>query len=168
MVHGFLTAGPLLPVATLFRLIFGPYETLRNVHQAARCWPSMISAALVLFGVIGYHPAVGARAPRHRPPRISVIDHPARRARHRLWKPGDRLFSKRSSPRSGTAHALELLFGGEQPDHPGSSTSTGPSTSPRRTCATRCRAVRGRLPVDVLEPVIAKQQADAQPFFWLP
>src|SRR5207247_1436748 len=27
--------------------------------------------------------------------------------------------------------------------------------------------VRGRLPVDVLEPVIAKQQADAQPFFWL-
>src|SRR5439155_666523 len=27
--------------------------------------------------------------------------------------------------------------------------------------------VRARLPVDVLEPVIAKQQADAQPFFWL-
>jgi len=27
--------------------------------------------------------------------------------------------------------------------------------------------VRGRLPVDVLEPVIAKQSADAQPFFWL-
>src|SRR5438445_10777014 len=27
--------------------------------------------------------------------------------------------------------------------------------------------VRGRLPVDVLEPVIAKQQADAQPFYWL-
>src|SRR3989454_9836979 len=27
--------------------------------------------------------------------------------------------------------------------------------------------VRVRLPVDVLEPVIAKQQADAQPFFWL-
>src|SRR5207245_2377569 len=27
--------------------------------------------------------------------------------------------------------------------------------------------VRGRLPVDVLEPVIAKQEADAQPFFWL-
>src|SRR5258708_33035075 len=26
---------------------------------------------------------------------------------------------------------------------------------------------RGRLPVDVLEPVIAKQSADAQPFFWL-
>jgi multidrug efflux pump len=27
--------------------------------------------------------------------------------------------------------------------------------------------VRGRLPVDVLEPVIEKQSADAQPFFWL-
>src|SRR5260221_13473402 len=27
--------------------------------------------------------------------------------------------------------------------------------------------VRGRLPVDVLEPVIAKQSADGQPFFWL-
>jgi multidrug efflux pump len=27
--------------------------------------------------------------------------------------------------------------------------------------------VRGRLPADVLEPVIAKQSADAQPFFWL-
>src|SRR5256885_15751922 len=26
---------------------------------------------------------------------------------------------------------------------------------------------RGRLPVDVLEPVIPKQQADAQPFYWL-
>src|SRR6266849_1420294 len=27
--------------------------------------------------------------------------------------------------------------------------------------------VRGRLPTDILEPVIAKQEADAQPFFWL-
>ncbi len=27
--------------------------------------------------------------------------------------------------------------------------------------------VRGRLPIDVLEPVIAKQSADEQPFFWL-
>ena len=27
--------------------------------------------------------------------------------------------------------------------------------------------VRGRLPHDVEEPVVAKQQADAEPFFWL-
>ena len=36
-----------------------------------------------------------------------------------------------------------------------------------RTSGTGFRAYRGRLPQDIEEPVIAKQEADAQPFFWL-
>src|SRR6266571_1417339 len=78
---------------------------------------SMISAALVLFGVIGYTRLSVRELPDIDPPIISV-----------------------------------------------STTLPGANAQDVRDKVSR---VRGRLPVDVLEPVIAKQSADAQPFFWL-
>src|SRR6266850_714445 len=85
---------------------------------------SMISAALVLFGVIGYTRLSVRELPDIDPPIISVT----------TVLPG------------ANAQVVETAV-----------------TDVRD----KVSRVRGRLPVDVLEPVIAKQSADAQPFFWL-
>src|SRR6185295_9792482 len=85
---------------------------------------SMISAALVLFGVIGYTRLSVRELPDIDPPIISV--------------------------------SITLEF-----------TLDRPVDVAAQDVRDKVSRVRGRLPVDVLEPVIAKEQADAQPFFWL-
>jgi len=127
---------------------------------------SMMSAALVLFGVIGYTRLSVRELPDIDPPIISVSTTlpGAKRAGRR--NRGHRRARGGALHDPGTAHAVELLVGGEQSDHPG----VQPRPAGRHRRAGRARqgvAGTGRLPVDVLEPVIAKQQADAQPFFWL-
>ena len=42
-----------------------------------------------------------------------------------------------------------------------------PVLAPAQDVRDKVARVRGRLPQDVREPVVAKQEADAQPFFWL-
>src|SRR6266568_2745846 len=85
---------------------------------------SMLSAALVLFGAIGYNRLSVRELPDIDPPIISVS----------TVLPG------------ANAQVVETAA---------------------QDVRDKVSRVRGRLPVDVLEPVIAKQSADAQPFFWL-
>src|SRR6266851_130639 len=127
---------------------------------------SMISAALVLFGVIGYTRLSVRELPDIDPPIISVSTTlPGANAQVVETAVTDVLEEELS-----TIQGLRTL-----------SSSSSEQTSQitlefnldravdiaAQDVRDKVSRVRGRLPVDVLEPVIAKQQADAQPFYWL-
>jgi multidrug efflux pump len=127
---------------------------------------SMLSAALVLFGVIGYTRLSVRELPDIDPPIISVSTTlPGANARvvetavtdvleeELSTIQGLRTLSSTSSEQSSN---ITLEF-----------TLDRPVDVAAQDVRDKVSRVRGRLPVDVLEPVIAKQQADAQPFFWL-
>src|ERR1041385_6074949 len=127
---------------------------------------SMISAALVLFGVIGYTRLSVRELPDIDPPIISVSTTlPGANAQVVETAVTDVLEEELStiqglrtlsSSSSEENSQITLEFNLARPVEVGARAVRG-----------RWRGVRGRLPVDVLEPVIAKQQADAQPFYWL-
>src|SRR3990170_2565256 len=127
---------------------------------------SMVSAALVLFGVIGYSQLSVREFPDVDPPIISVS----------TVLPG-------ANPRVVESAVTDILEE-ELSTVPGLRTLTSASAEqvsnitleftldrPVEEAAQDVRdkvsRVRGRLPEDVLEPVVAKQDADASPFFWL-
>ncbi|MEP6571045.1 MAG: efflux RND transporter permease subunit [Gemmatimonadota bacterium] len=127
---------------------------------------SMLSLALVLFGVIGYTQLAVREFPDVDPPIISVS----------TVLPG-------ANPQVVESAVTDILEE-ELSTVPGLRTLTSSSseessnitlefTLDRRVedaaqdVRDKVSRVRGRLPVDVLEPVVAKQEADAQPFFWL-
>src|SRR6059036_1032737 len=127
---------------------------------------SMLSAALVLFGVIGYSRLSVRELPDIDPPVISVS----------TVLPG----ANAQVVETAVTDVLEEELSTIQGLRTLSSTSAEQTSNitlefnldrPVDVAAQDVRdkvsRVRGRLPQDVLEPVIAKQQADAQPFFWL-
>jgi len=127
---------------------------------------SMMSAALVLFGIIGYQRLTVREFPDIDPPIVSVS----------TILPGANPRVVESAVTDILEEELATIEGlrtltstsGEQ-----SSNITLEFTLGRdiETAAQDVREkvsrVRGRLPREVLEPVIAKQDADAQPFYWL-
>src|SRR6266571_3590906 len=127
---------------------------------------SMISAALVLFGFIGYTRLSVRELPDIDPPVISVTTVlPGANAQvvetavtdvleeELSTIQGIRTLSSTSSEQTSN---ITLEF-----------TLDRPVDIAAQDVRDKVSRVRGRLPVDVLEPVIAKQSADAQPFFWL-
>src|SRR5437879_11363110 len=127
---------------------------------------SMLSAALVLFGFIGYTRLSVRELPAVDPPVISVS----------TVLPG----ANAQGVETAVTDVLEEELSTIQGLRTLSSTSAEQTSNitlefnldrPVDVAAQDVRdkvsRVRGRLPQDVLEPVIAKQQADAQPFFWL-
>src|SRR5882672_855288 len=127
---------------------------------------SMLSAALVLFGAIGYNRLSVRELPDIDPPVISVT----------TVLPG----ANAQVVETAVTDVLEEELSTIQGIRTLSSTSSEQTSNitleftldrPVDVAAQDVRdkvsRVRGRLPVDVLEPVIAKQSADAQPFFWL-
>ena len=127
---------------------------------------SMLSAALVLFGVIGYTRLSVRELPDIDPPIISVSTTlPGANAQVVETAVTDILEEELStiqglrtlsSTSSEQVSNITLEFNLDRP--------VDVAAQDVRDKVSR---VRGRLPVDVLEPVIAKQEADAQPFFWL-
>src|SRR5438105_3112791 len=127
---------------------------------------SMISAALVLFGVIGYTRLSVRELPDIDPPIISVSTTlPGANAQVVETAVTDVLEEELS-----TIQGLRTLSSSSSEEN---SQITLEFTLDRavdvaaQDVRDKVSRVRGRLPVDVLEPVIAKQSADAQPFFWL-
>src|SRR5882762_7325026 len=127
---------------------------------------SMMSAALVLFGVIGYLRLSVRELPDIDPPIISVTTVlPGANAQvvetavtdvleeELSTIQGIRTISSASAEQTSN---ITLEF-----------TLDRPVDVAAQDVRDKVSRVRGRLPVDVLEPVIAKQSADAQPFFWL-
>ena len=127
---------------------------------------SMLSAALVLFGVIGYTRLSVRELPDIDPPVVSVTTVlPGANARvvetavtavleeELSTIQGLRTLSSASAEQTSN---ITLEF-----------TLDRPIDIAAQDVRDKVSRVRGRLPDDVLEPVIEKQSADAQPFFWL-
>ncbi len=127
---------------------------------------SMVSLALVLFGAIGYTRLSVRDYPDIDPPVISVS----------TFLPG-------ANPQVVESAVTDVLEE-ELSTVPGLRTLTSSSAEESSNITLeftldrnvdvaaqdvrdKVSRVRGRLPRDVQEPVVAKQQADAQPFFWL-
>src|SRR5216117_284919 len=127
---------------------------------------SMFSAALVLFGVIGYTRLSVRELPDIDPPIISVSTTlPGANAQVVETAVSDVLEEELS-----TIQGLRTLSSSSSEENSQITlefTLDRPVDVAAQDVRDKVSRVRGRLPVDVLEPVIAKQSADAQPFFWL-
>jgi multidrug efflux pump len=127
---------------------------------------SMLSAALVLFGVIGYTRLSVRELPDIDPPVISVSTTlPGANAQVVETAVTDVLEEELS-----TIQGLRTLTSSSAEENSQITlefTLDRPVDVAAQDVRDKVSRVRGRLPVDVLEPVIAKQSADAQPFFWL-
>ncbi len=127
---------------------------------------SMVSAALILFGIIGYQRLSVREFPDVDPPIVSVsTELPGANPQVSESAVTDILEEELS-----TVQGLRTLT---------SSSAEGFSNitlefnldrdveAAAQDVRDKVSRVRGRLPEDVREPVVAKQEADAQPFFWL-
>src|SRR3954471_21665413 len=127
---------------------------------------SMLSVALVLYGLIGYTRLSVRELPDIDPPVISVTTAlPGANAQVVETAVTDVLEEELS-----TIQAIRTLSS-QSAEQTSNITLEFTLDRPVDVAAQDVRdkvsRVRGRLPVDVLEPVIAKQSADAQPFYWL-
>src|SRR2546427_3417137 len=127
---------------------------------------SMASAALVLFGVIGYTRLAVRELPDIDPPIISVSTTlPGANAQVVETAVTDVLEEELS-----TIQGLRTLSSSSSEENSQITLEFNLERAvdvAAQDVRDKVSRVRGRLPVDVLEPVIAKQSADAQPFFWL-
>src|SRR3989475_8288642 len=127
---------------------------------------SMISAALVLFGVIGYTRLSVRELPDIDPPIISVSTTlPGAHAQVVETAVTDVLEEELS-----TIQGLRTLSSSSSEENSQITLEFNldrPVDIASQDVRDKVSRVRGRLPEAVLEPVIAKEQADAQPFFWL-
>jgi multidrug efflux pump len=139
---------------------------LSDISIRRPVFASMMSLALVLFGVIGYRLLPVREYPDVDPPIISVstvlvganpqvvesaITDPLEEELSTV--PGLRTLTSSSSEQVSN---ITLEFNLER--------NVDDAAQDVRDRVSRAR---GRLPQDIEEPVIAKQEADAQPFFWL-
>lgn len=127
---------------------------------------SMLSAALVLFGVIGYTQLSVREFPDVDPPIISVS----------TVLPGanpqvvESAVTDILEEELSTVEGLRTLTSGSAEQVSNITlefTLDRPVEEAAQDVRDKISRVRGRLPEDVLEPVVAKQDADANPFFWL-
>jgi len=126
----------------------------------------MLSAALVLFGFIGYTRLSVRELPDIDPPIISVTTVlPGANAQVVETAVTDVLEEELSTIQG--IRTLSSSSSEQTSDITLEFTLDRPVDVAAQDVRDKVSRVRGRLPVDVLEPVIAKQSADAQPFFWL-
>src|ERR687898_3363715 len=127
---------------------------------------SMLSLALVLFGAIGYTQLSVREFPDVDPPIVSVttvlpganpqvVESAVTDILEEELSTVEGLRTLTSSSGEGVSN-ITLEFNLER----------GVETAAQDTRG-QVRSSRERLPEDVEEPVVAKQDADAQPFFWL-
>ena len=127
---------------------------------------SMLSCALVLFGVIGYTRLAVRELPDIDPPIISVTTIlPGANAQVVETAVTDVLEEELSTIQG--IRTLSSASAEQTSNITLEFTLDRPVDVAAQDVRDKVSRVRGRLPVDVLEPVIAKQSADAQPFFWL-
>ncbi len=127
---------------------------------------SMVSAALVLFGVIGYSRLAVREYPDVDPPIISVsteltganpqvVESAVTDILEEELSTVQGLRTLTSSSREGFSN-ITLEFNLDRDVE-----------AAAQDVRDKVARVRGRLPDDVREPVVAKEDADANPFFWL-
>ncbi len=127
---------------------------------------SMLSLALVLFGFIGYLQLSVREYPDVDPPIISVSTFlPGANPQVVESAVTDPLEDELSTVPG--VRTLTSSSGEEQSNITLEFTLDRDVDDAAQDVRDRVSRVRGRLPQDIEEPVIAKQEADAQPFFWL-
>ncbi|HEX5004363.1 MAG TPA: efflux RND transporter permease subunit [Gemmatimonadales bacterium] len=127
---------------------------------------TMLSLAIVLFGAIGYTRLSVREYPDIDPPIISVSTFLAGANPRVMESAVTDILEEELS----TVEGLRTLTStsGEQSSNITLEFNLGRSVeSAAQDVRDKVSRVRGRLPREVLEPVIAKQDADAQPFYWL-
>jgi multidrug efflux pump len=126
----------------------------------------MLSLALVLFGVIGYLQLSVREYPDVDPPIISVSTVlPGANPQVVESAVTDPLEDELSTVPG--VRTLTSSSGEEQSNITLEFTLDRDVDDAAQDVRDRVSRVRGRLPQDIEEPVIAKQEADAQPFFWM-
>jgi multidrug efflux pump len=139
---------------------------LSDVSIRRPVFASMVSAALVLFGVIGYSRLSVREYPDVDPPIVSVTTELTGANPQVVESAVTDILEEELS----TVQGLRTLTSSSQE---GFSRITLEFTLDRDVEAAaqdvrdKVARVRGRLPDDVREPVVAKEDADANPFFWL-
>ncbi|HEX5387061.1 MAG TPA: efflux RND transporter permease subunit [Gemmatimonadales bacterium] len=127
---------------------------------------SMVSAGLVLFGVIGYTRLSVREYPDVDPPIVSVsTELPGANPQVVESAVTDILEEELS-----TVEGLRTLTSSSEEQFSNITLEFNldrPVEAAAQDVRDKVARVRGRLPEDVREPVVAKQQADANPFFWL-
>src|SRR5512134_4185313 len=127
---------------------------------------SMLSLALVLFGVIGYTELAVREFPDVDPPIVSVSTAlPGANPQVVESAVTDILEEELS-----TVQGLRTLTSSSAEQFSNITlefTLDRPVEDAAQDVREKVSRVRGRLPDDVEEPVVAKQEADAQPFMWL-
>ncbi len=127
---------------------------------------SMVSGALVLFGVIGYSRLAVREYPDVDPPIVSVeTELPGANPQVVESAVTDILEEELS-----TIEGLRTLTSSSQEQFSKITLEFNLGRdveAAAQDVRDKVARVRGRLPEDVREPVVAKQQADANPFFWL-
>ncbi|MEO8294058.1 MAG: efflux RND transporter permease subunit [Gemmatimonadota bacterium] len=127
---------------------------------------SMMSAALVLFGVLGYTRLSVRQYPDVDPPVISVS----------TVLPGANPQVVESAVTDILEEELSTVEGLRTLTSSSAEQSSNitlefnldrPVEAAAQDVRDKVSRVRGRLPQEVLEPVVSKQEADANPFFWL-
>src|SRR5829696_7448799 len=127
---------------------------------------SMLSLPLVLFGAIGYTRLAVREFPDVDPPIVSVstelpganpqvVESAVTDILEEELSTVEGLRTLTSSSAEGFSN-ITLEFNLERPVEDAAQDTRD-----------KVARIRGRLPEDVREPVVAKQEADAQPFFWL-
>ncbi len=127
---------------------------------------SMISLGLILFGAIGYTRLAVREFPDVDPPIVSVstqleganpqvVESAVTDILEEELSTVEGLRTLTSSSQEGFSN-ITLEFNLERPVE-----------AAAQDVRDKVARVRGRLPEDVREPVVTKQEADAQPFFWL-
>ena len=139
---------------------------ISDVSISRPVFTSMISLALVLFGVLGYQRLSVRELPDVDPPIISVST-TLRGANPRVMESS---VSDVLEEELSTLQGLRTITSSsaEQTSNIVLEFNLGRDIeSAAQDVRDKVNRVRGRLPVDVDEPVIAKQEADAQPFLYL-
>ena len=141
--------------------------TLSDISIKNPVFAVMLSAAMVVFGYLGYRdmgdqPVPGDRFPRRQHHHLSrsgpAGDHGLRRHRHRRGRgrPASRasITSRRRASRASASS-------------PCSFTCIATSTRPCRTCRTPSAAAVHRLPTDIDPPIVSKVNFNKFPVMWL-
>jgi len=127
---------------------------------------SMVSLALVLFGAIGYTRLAVREFPDVDPPIVSVTTElPGANPQVVESAVTDILEEELS-----TVEGLRTLTSASAEGFSNITLEFNldrPVEAAAQDVRDKVARIRGRLPEDVREPVVAKQEADAQPFFWL-
>jgi multidrug efflux pump len=127
---------------------------------------SMLSLALVLFGVIGFLDLPVREYPDIDPPVISVTSTLPGASPQVMESAVTDILEEELSTVAGL-RTLTSSSGEQSSNITMEFTLDRPVEEAAQDVRDKVSRVRGRLPEDLIEPVIAKQEADAQPFMWL-